>query len=107
MSNSGFAGEYALTINATRNLTPGGYIEMLDPIYPMASDDGTLLPDSPVYRWSKLLNEAAEKLGSGLGSGKRYKQQLIDAGFTNVVEIVYKWPMNTWPKDEKLKELGA
>ncbi|KAH8895763.1 S-adenosyl-L-methionine-dependent methyltransferase [Thozetella sp. PMI_491] len=75
------------------NLEPGGYLELLDPVYPMCSDDGTLLKDSAVYRWSDLLNQAATKLGSSLDSALSYKQQLTDAGFQNVTETVYKWPM--------------
>ena len=27
-------------------------------------------------------------------------------GFVDVVETVYKWPSNKWPKDKKYKELG-
>lgn len=27
-----------------------------------------------------------------------YKQQLINAAFFNVTEVVYRWPTNTWPK---------
>ena len=88
------------------NLEPGGYIELLDPVYPMASDDGTLSQDSALYRWSVLLNEAATKLGSSLDSAMSYKKQLTDAGFVNVTESVHKWPMNTWPKQAKHKELG-
>lgn len=91
----------------SRNLTPGGWVELLDPIYPMCSDDGTLTPDSAVYRWSALMAEASDKLGSRLDSGLGYRQQLLDAGFTNVVQRVFKWPMNTWPKDPRHKELGA
>lgn len=89
-----------------RNLSPGGYIELLDPVYPMVSDDGTLSTESHIYQWSRLLNEAAAKLGSSLDSSARYKQQLLDAGFTDVVETVYKWPMNPWPTDKRAKELG-
>ena len=37
---------------------------------------------------------------------QRYKTLMIDAGFENVTEIIYKWPSNTWPKDRKYKELG-
>ncbi|KAF7556940.1 hypothetical protein G7Z17_g985 [Cylindrodendrum hubeiense] len=92
---------------AYENLSPGGYIELMDPIYPVTSDDGTVPKESAVFKWSTLMNEAAHKLGTGLDSGLRYKDQLIDAGFTNVTEAPYKWPMNTWPKDLKLKELGA
>jgi hypothetical protein len=31
---------------------------------------------------------------------------MIAAGFENVVEVVWKWPTNRWPKDRKMKELG-
>lgn len=79
----------------------------MDPIYPVTSDDETVSKDSAVYKWSSLMNEAATKMGSGLDSGLRYKDQLIEAGFINVVETPYKWPMNTWPKDKKTKELGT
>ncbi|KAM0228040.1 hypothetical protein ACHAPO_011068 [Fusarium lateritium] len=92
---------------AFKNLSPGGYIELMDPIYPVVSDDGTVSKDSAVYKWSKLMNEAATKLGSALDSALTYKDQLIKAGFANVVETPYKWPMNSWPQDKKLKELGA
>ncbi len=52
------------------------------------------------------MNQAATKLGSSLDSGLSYKKQLIDAGFKNVTETVHKWPMNTWARDAKHKELG-
>ncbi|KAL8388154.1 hypothetical protein RB595_009419 [Gaeumannomyces hyphopodioides] len=90
-----------------QNLTPGGWVELHDPVYPMCSDDGTVSEGMPVYKWSELMAEAADKMGSRLDSGLAYRQQLLDAGFTNVVQRVYKWPMNTWPKDPKHKELGA
>ncbi|RSL91826.1 hypothetical protein CEP51_000044 [Fusarium floridanum] len=92
---------------AYQNLSPGGFIELMDPIYPVTSDDETVSKDSAVYKWSSLMNEAATKMGSGLDSALRYKEQLIEAGFVNVVETPYKWPMNTWPQDRKTKELGA
>jgi hypothetical protein len=31
---------------------------------------------------------------------------MIDAGFVNVQEKLYKWPINAWPKDMKYKEIG-
>ncbi|KAJ4250154.1 hypothetical protein NW762_011967 [Fusarium torreyae] len=92
---------------AFKNLSPGGYIELMDPIYPATSDDETVSKDSAVYKWSTLMNEAATKMGSALDSGLHYKDQLIQAGFVNVVEKSYKWPMNTWPREKKMKELGA
>lgn len=51
--------------------------------------------------------EAASKGGRELTVGSRYKQWMIDAGFEDVHEITYKWPINQWPRDRKHKELGA
>jgi hypothetical protein len=39
-------------------------------------------------------------------SAASYKQQLLDAGFQDVVQFEYKWPINTWAKDSKHKEIG-
>lgn len=50
--------------------------------------------------------EAADKFGAPLDSCLRYKQQLLDAGFVDVVETIYKWPTNPWPRDPKFKEMG-
>ena len=57
-------------------------------------------------KWSNFIAEAAEKLGRKIDSAKRYKEQLEEAGFTDVVETRYKWPQNRWPKDQAYKELG-
>jgi hypothetical protein len=53
-----------------------------------------------------MLVEASEKLGASLNSGRSYKQQLIEAGFEDVTQVEFKWPLNSWPKDAKYKELG-
>lgn len=34
------------------------------------------------------------------------KQWMEEAGFINVVEKRYKFPIGTWPADPKMKELG-
>ncbi|KAJ4289978.1 hypothetical protein N0V88_006779 [Collariella sp. IMI 366227] len=91
---------------AHQHLTPGGWLEMHDTVNPLVSDDGTLSKDSALYQWSQLLQEAALKFGSPLDVARLFKQQLIDAGFQNVVQFEYKWPVNPWPKDRKWKEIG-
>jgi hypothetical protein len=53
-----------------------------------------------------LLLEASEKLGASLNSGRQYKQQMIDAGFEDVVQVEFKWPISSWPRDAKYKEVG-
>lgn len=88
------------------NLNPGGWIEVVDITFPALSDDGTLTPDSPFSKWCNLMIEAANNLGRSLESAKSYKEQLEAVGFKNTVQVVHKWPQNTWPRDHKYKELG-
>ena len=37
----------------------------------------------------------------------KYKSYLESAGFVDVVERRFKWPINEWPKDPHHKEIGA
>lgn len=79
---------------------------MLDICFPMASDDDTIPKDSALHKWYTLALEASQKLGRFIGSAALYKTQLEEAGFVDVVQTIYKWPMNRWPKDKRYKELG-
>ncbi|KAK6223057.1 methyltransferase domain-containing protein [Colletotrichum tabaci] len=87
-------------------LEPGGWIELTDILLDLQSDDGTVGPDCAAQRWAAHMREAAAIWKRPLDSCMFYKQQLAEAGFTNVTERVYKWPSNPWPKDGKFKELG-
>ncbi|KAK3936976.1 Phosphoethanolamine N-methyltransferase 1 [Diplogelasinospora grovesii] len=92
--------------NCYEHLNPGGWVELADIAFPLESDDGTLPKDSALVRWNQLVLQAALNLGRPLDSAKQYKQQLLDAGFINVQEKVYKWPQTGWAKDRKYKEIG-
>lgn len=61
-----------------------------------------------VLTWSGcvLFTEALEKVGRKADCATYYKQQMIDAGFVDVIEKKYIWPSNQWPKDKHLKEIG-
>lgn len=87
-------------------MNPGGVIEIIDIVYPVQSDDGTLTTDMPLYQWAIKLLEAFTKNGSPLDSAVKYKQQLEEAGFVDVNVVKRKWPLNRWPKDPKYKQLG-
>lgn len=88
-----------------RHLNPGGWIELCDIVNPLVSDDGTL-EGTHLLRWNTLLVEATDNLGVSLRSPKDYKQQLADAGYKDITQVEFKWPINPWPKDPKHKELG-
>ncbi|KAM5353564.1 hypothetical protein ACJ41O_000214 [Fusarium nematophilum] len=88
-------------------LGPGGWVECQDIAFPVECDDGTLDKDSPIDQWSSFMIEATNVFGRSAQSAKQYKQQMIDAGFVNVTEVIYKWPTNRWPADPYFKELGV
>lgn len=44
-------------------LKPGGYIELSDVETMVYSNDGTVTEDMAVVKWSKLWDEAVEKVG--------------------------------------------
>ncbi|KAL1969775.1 hypothetical protein VTN77DRAFT_7284 [Rasamsonia byssochlamydoides] len=51
------------------------------------------------------MDEANTRFGKRLNVAAQQKQKLIDAGFVNVRDDIYKLPIGTWPKDPKLKEI--
>jgi hypothetical protein len=57
--------------------------------------------------WSDRIVDTSKANDRPMDSAKLYKLQLEAAGFKNVVEKRYKWPLNRWPKDPKLKKLGT
>ena len=98
------------------NLNPG-WIELADICFPVQCNDGTLAENAPLRKWyisfetlRPIVNwltkqviahfEGGAKAGRGGDTALYYKQQLTDAGFTNISQTVYKWPQNRSPKDK-------
>ncbi|KAK5941724.1 hypothetical protein PMZ80_005675 [Knufia obscura] len=92
-----------------RHLKPGGYIEQAEYAPGITSEDGTVTDDSPLIRLTKLGQECYAKLERPEGDSNIFetmKGRITTAGFTDVVEHKFKWPMGRWPKDPQMKELG-
>ncbi|GKT55105.1 methyltransferase domain-containing protein [Colletotrichum tofieldiae] len=96
-----------LLTKSFNNLNPGGYIELQEPDLFAQSDDDSLPSDCALNRYCKLLSEAMAKLGREYVSVPALKTLMEEIGFVDVTLSCYKWPMNTWPKDNKYKELGS
>ena len=79
---------------------------MQDLSIPMKADDDSWPAASPLRQLNDLILQAGPMMNRPTDVVQRYKTLMIDAGFENVTEIIYKWPSNTWPKDRKYKELG-
>ncbi|KAG5657854.1 hypothetical protein KAF25_007887 [Fusarium avenaceum] len=95
-----------LASNVYKNLVPGGYVELIEIDLPAKSDDNTLTEDHDLSKLIRLLDEASNKIGRPFQDNKKNKDILRDAGFVDIVETVFKWPTNSWPRDKKYKEIG-
>lgn len=87
------------------SLNPGGWMEMQDLYMPILCDDGTM--EGTAYgEWNDKYMDACAVLQRNPSWTAKYKEWMIAAGFTNVRQEIFKWPINPWPKDKALKEMG-
>ena len=89
-----------------RHCKPGGYFEIqeLDPF--ISSDDGTHVRAETEIQWTTMLCEASDQYGRPVPRHFEFKAMFEEAGFVDVQEHFFKIPLNTWPKDKRLKEAG-
>jgi SAM-dependent methyltransferase len=88
------------------NLQPGGWVELQEFEAKIRSEDDTISHAPWICEWDDKIKEASRSFGKDMNLAATHKQSLIDAGFVNVNDDVYKVPIGTWAKDKKLKELG-
>jgi SAM-dependent methyltransferase len=85
---------------------PGGWVEVVERGMGTYADDDTLPPDHFYHKWTAAIFEAAAKMRKSFDIWKEAKDRMIAAGFVNVVEVPFKWPINGWPDDPTEKMLG-
>ncbi|KAL0264983.1 hypothetical protein SLS55_000939 [Diplodia seriata] len=88
------------------HIKPGGWINQFETSIVPKSDDGSLAADHTLLEWARLFVEAANKFGKSLMVIDDMKQRMVEAGFEDVTEVMYKVPLGTWPSNPKLKEIG-
>lgn len=79
---------------------------MQDVFFKPHSQDGTT-EGTALARWNETLIEGAKKTGRDWHCVPQYARMMKEAGFKDVVERIYAWPGNTWPKGQKQKIMGA
>lgn len=89
------------------SLKPGGYFELQEPVVEPYSEDDSLGADHRFVELMRHLHAACEKFGRPLNQSSLLRRWFEDAGFTVVDEQRFKMPVGVWPKDRKLKEIGA
>jgi SAM-dependent methyltransferase len=85
---------------------PGGWVEIVEHAVEAYADDASFPPDHFYHEWTRELMACSKKMGKTWDIWKQAKEHLLNAGFVDVVEVPFKWPMNGWPSDPKLKKIG-
>ena len=89
------------------HLAPGGYLEHAEISPVLKSDDGSIDMDEAYHHQGRLAIEASERFGKQINIQPHLKDMIIQAGFEDVKEFAYKWPIGEWPQDPRLKDIGG
>ena len=76
--------------SALSALKPGGIFEVVEATVGVFCDDDTAKLAPSFHEWRDRLIEASGKFGRTMGVAQNYKQWLVDAGFEDVHEEIYK-----------------
>jgi hypothetical protein len=87
-------------------LKPGAYFEQAEISVSPKSDDGSIR-GTYMEGWGPLALECGEKFGKSFHIAEDTEVLMNKAGFVNVTYQTFKWPIGTWPKNSKLKQIGA
>ncbi|KAE8406422.1 S-adenosyl-L-methionine-dependent methyltransferase [Aspergillus pseudonomiae] len=91
---------------AYAHMKPGGWLELSDFEMEHFSDDDTLHLAPSLGEFFRLLIDASTKFNRPMNVAAEHQKQMRDAGFTDVKEKIYKFPMGPWAKEKRLKEAG-
>jgi hypothetical protein len=100
-----FSSHLAVIKSAFAALCPGGYLELQDCVVPFCCLDASM-SGTHLEKWSNMMYHAVASMGRDWGRVANYKQYLEDAGFVDVVEKKFEWPLGTWAKGTRMKMLG-
>lgn len=92
--------------NCYDNLEPGGWVEQLEGNPRVRCDDGSVPDNNSPFVLGDEACKAADNWGRRIKIADTMKESLERAGFVDVHEKTYKWPIGAWAKDPILKEAG-
>lgn len=75
-------------------LRPGGYVEVVEHSVEPVSDDETVGPNHFYKLWGETVVLSGVQFGKSFTIWRESADRLRRAGFVDVEEVDYKWPMN-------------
>lgn len=88
------------------HLIPGGYIEQAEMSIIPHSCNGPL-PHASIFRqWECFWRKCGVLTGKSWLISETMKESIEGAGFVDVCERRFKWPIGMWSPDPKLQEIG-
>ena len=88
------------------HLKPGGYLEQTEVNPGPQSDDNSIPLGSALSNGRHLATECGLLAGRRLDIQPHIKDWIAKAGFVDIVEETFKWPIGDWPAEPKLKDIG-
>ncbi|KAL1894905.1 hypothetical protein Sste5346_005592 [Sporothrix stenoceras] len=92
--------------SAFASLSPGGILELQDGHFPIKFASPPPV-DCALRRWFDIVTQGAVMAGRPWTNVQHYPRWMNEAGFENVTERKFYWPVNPWPKGSYYKTLGA
>lgn len=98
--------ETQIAQQAFDSLNPDGWFESQEFNSIVGCDDDTLKPGMALTNWFHEIAVAGEICRRPTVFSSKLVEIYKRVGFVDVEERVFKMPMNGWPKDPQLKEIG-
>ncbi|KAI3565884.1 S-adenosyl-L-methionine-dependent methyltransferase [Fusarium oxysporum f. sp. albedinis] len=89
------------------HLKEGGWVEFQAIVGLLGCDDDSIPEDSYLRKFSTMMEQASSKYGASLTDPLKWKGWFETRGYQNVTQHVFNLPFNPWPKDPRMKLLGA
>jgi ubiquinone/menaquinone biosynthesis C-methylase UbiE len=96
----------AVMKKAFDHLKPGGWIELHDPEMRNVTDDDSV-KGTAIEEWVETTVKGGKTVGRDLCKSTHYGKWLKETGFVNVQDVQFQLPINEWPENPKLKQIGA
>lgn len=88
-------------------MKPGGWVEFQGVTALLGSDDNTIPKDGALVQFADNLIVSSRMFGTPIDDPIRWKGWFEERGFVDISLKIFKLPINTWPKDTRMKVLGA